>query len=92
MTTYWDQTGFDNRSQVVGSDATIRHTIDEDLGYANFEVLTINLLQLNLLERYQEPIAVCGGRRGPIVLRFKFKKNYSYPFDYIEINFYKQIQ
>lgn len=65
--------------------------IDEDLAYSNFNIVSIPLLKLTLLERYQETIPVCGGTRGPIVLKFQFRKNYSYPFDYITVDFFGRI-
>ncbi|EWS71333.1 hypothetical protein TTHERM_000331066 (macronuclear) [Tetrahymena thermophila SB210] len=92
LTTFWDLTGYNNRPQVPGYDPNYSHIIDQDNSYTNFNVLSIVLLQLNILDRVQEPIPVCGGNRGPIVLKFQFRKNYSYPSDYIEINFFAQIQ
>ncbi|KAL4449717.1 hypothetical protein ABPG74_008090 [Tetrahymena malaccensis] len=92
LTTFWDLTGYNNRPQVSGYNPNYSHIIDQDNSYSNFNVLSIVLLQLNILDRVQEPIPVCGGNRGPIVLKFQFRKNYSYPSDYIEINFFAQIQ
>ncbi|KAL4501728.1 hypothetical protein ABPG72_018779 [Tetrahymena utriculariae] len=91
LTIYWDQSGFNNRQQLPSTLPKDRHIIDEDLAYSDLNILYTILLKLNLLERYQEPIPVCGGSRGPIQLKFQFRKDYKYPFDYIRIDFFGQI-
>ncbi|CAD8140771.1 unnamed protein product [Paramecium octaurelia] len=74
--TYWDQ----NQNTWL---------IDEETFFENTPTTQIiqggNLI-VTLWERYQHPYIICGGRKGPIRLRFILRdQNLVYPNDYIEL-------
>ncbi len=39
----------------------------------------------------QPEIILCGGRRGPIKIKMNLRNSYTFPNDYIQIDFYNSI-
>ncbi|EGR29559.1 hypothetical protein IMG5_153310 [Ichthyophthirius multifiliis] len=88
---YWDYYGYNNRVQVSGSNLSQRRRTCENLLYSSINLISVNPIQLTLLERYQNEIEICGGNIGPLLVTFQLNESLYYPHDYIIIDLYNML-